>query len=89
MPDTPKQWNDKISLEITYGEAILLLGEMSVGIGAMALQPPTLESQYMIRFGQRLIEALLVNGEEDITGPFKGHWEKRYYGLSSNKILDG
>ena len=88
MADTPKQWNDKISLEITYGEAVLLLGEMSIGIGTMNLQSLNLKSKYMMEFGQQLIEAILVNGEEDLVGQFKDHWSKLYYNSLSDKPLD-
>ena len=88
MSDTPKQWNDKISLEITYGEAVLLLGEMSIGIGTMNLQSLNLKSKYMIEFGQQLIEAILVNGEEDLVGQFKDLWSKLYYNSLSDKLLD-
>ena len=88
MADTPKQWNDKISLEITYGEAVLLLGEMSIGIGTMNLQSLNLKSKYMIEFGQQLSETIIVNGEEDLVGQFKDLWSKLYYNSISDKLLD-
>ncbi len=88
MPETPTQWNDKISLEMTYGEAILLLGEMSCGAGLMINTRGMGYPRQMLELGQRLIETILVEAEEETVAPFREAWSKLYYGsrLSNEAI---